>query len=89
MKSFPISLLSCILRTFHRYFPVAKEILTHNEDGLINFKGMMVGNPYVDPYTNTYTRFQTWYHHGLVPFPLFQKYADHCHDRKKYLSGVS
>jgi carboxypeptidase C (cathepsin A) len=68
---------------------VTNEILTRNEDGLINFKGMMVGNPYVDPYTNTITQFETWYQHGLVPWPLYKKYVDHCNDRKTYLNGVS
>jgi hypothetical protein len=61
---------------------VTKEILLRNEDGEINFKGMMVGNPYVDPFTNDLTQFQTWYDHGLLPWPLYKNYVKYCHDRK-------
>ncbi|KAG7349775.1 serine carboxypeptidase [Nitzschia inconspicua] len=65
------------------YMPqLIKEILARNEDGAINFKGMMVGNPYVDPFTNDVTQFQTWYDHGLLPWPLYRSYVKFCHDRK-------
>lgn len=42
----------------------------------------MVGNPYVDPFTNDLTQFQTWYDHGLLPWPLYRNYVKFCHDRK-------
>lgn len=72
------------------YMPqLAIEILTRNKAGLINFMGIMVGNPYVDPFTNMKTQFQTWYNHGLVPWPLYKKYTEHCHDRNTYSNGVS
>ena len=35
---------------------VTMEIINQNTDGLINFQGMMVGNPYVDPFSNTVTQ---------------------------------
>jgi hypothetical protein len=41
-----------------------------------------VGNPYVDPFTNDMTQFQTWYDHGLLPWPLYRKFVKYCHDRK-------
>ena len=52
---------------------------------IVNFKGMMVGNPYVDPYTNTITQFQTLYNHGVIPkYPSYQPWSDHCsHDRNR------
>lgn len=43
---------------------------------------MMVGNPYVDPFTNDLTQFQAWYDHGLLPWPLYSSYVKYCHDRK-------
>lgn len=58
------------------------EILHRNSDGAINFKGMMVGNPYVDPFTNDLTQFQTWYDHGLLPWPLYKDYLKFCSNRK-------
>ena len=66
---------------------MTQEIIKRNVDGKINFKGMMVGNPYVDPYTNTITMFQAWYNHGLLPWPLYDKFVRHCSDRKGYSSG--
>ena len=68
-----------------------------DEDGsngplVINFKGMIVGNPYVDPYTNTVTQLQTLYTHGIIPkYPTYQNWIDHCsHDSTKYIKkGVS
>jgi hypothetical protein len=70
------------------YMPqLTMEILTRNTDGLINFKGMMVGNPYVDPFTNDLTQFQTWYDHGLLPWPLYHNFVKHCHDRKNQFTA--
>jgi carboxypeptidase C (cathepsin A) len=60
--------------------------LDRNSDGFINFKGMMVGNPFVDPYSNTIAQFQAWYSHGLLPAPVYHKWLDHCQDRDIYLS---
>ena len=81
-----------IRRFPHHYFTqkhsVAMEILNRNTDGFINFNGMMVGNPYVDPYTNTMSQFQSWYFHGLLPYPLYQTWMDHCQNPDQYLSLV-
>ena len=88
-------------------FTVTLEILKRNADILndssndgddydgplvINFKGMIVGNPYVDPYTNTVAQLQTLYTHGIIPkYPTYQNWIDHCsHDPTKYIKkGVS
>lgn len=77
-----ISLSCLLLCSRNTRIKVTMEILTRNTDGLINFKGMMVGNPWVDPFTNDLTQFQTWYDHGLLPWVLYRKYVQHCHDRK-------
>lgn len=66
---------------------MTKEILDHNSDGQINLKGMLVGNPFVDPYTNSISMFQTWYYHGLLPYSLFQNYLRRCQNPKTYMSG--
>jgi len=49
---------------------------------------MIVGNPYVDPYTNTITMFQAWYSRGLLPWPLYHKCEQKCHKPQRYFAGV-
>jgi len=71
------------------YTPVTKEILTRNTNGLINFRGFMVGNPYVDPFTNTLTQFRAFYFHGLVAKPLYDAWIKSCSDRNGYHPVVS
>jgi carboxypeptidase C (cathepsin A) len=70
------------------YMPqLALQILQNDPNGkLINFKGMMVGNPYVDPYTNTKTQIRTYYNHGFIAKPLFDEWVENCEDRYKYES---
>lgn len=53
---------------------------------IINFQGAMVGNPFVDPYTNDITQFQTWYDHGLLPWPLYRNFVNNCHHPKRLYS---
>lgn len=63
------------------YIPqLALEILKKNTDGLINFKGFLVGNPYVDPLSNTITQFDAYYSHGLLAKPLFDRWKVKCTD---------
>jgi Serine carboxypeptidase len=50
----------------------------------INFKGFMVGNPYVDPYTNTITQIRAYYNHGLIAKPLFDKWVTLCENPMSY-----
>ena len=64
------------------------EILKQNTDGLINFQGMMVGNPYVDPFSNSITQIKAFYSHGLLPKPLFDQWSDSCTTPTTYESKV-
>eukprot|EP00529_Nitzschia_sp_RCC80_P014324 CAMPEP_0113486040 /NCGR_PEP_ID=MMETSP0014_2-20120614/24792_1 /TAXON_ID=2857 /ORGANISM="Nitzschia sp." /LENGTH=731 /DNA_ID=CAMNT_0000379701 /DNA_START=112 /DNA_END=2307 /DNA_ORIENTATION=+ /assembly_acc=CAM_ASM_000159 len=75
------------------YMPqLTMEILLYNRkltntNERINFKGTMVGNPYVDPYTNDLTQFQTWYDHGLLPWPLYQEFVRGCVNKKHHFTS--
>jgi len=61
------------------YMPqMTQEILDRNSDGFINFKGMLVGNPWVDPVSTLMTQFSAFYSHGLVPKPWYDKFLDVC-----------
>lgn len=62
---------------------MTKEILDRN-DGSINFCGFLVGNPYVDPFSNDVTMIQTYYMHGLIALPLFKLWEVQCTDSKNY-----
>ena len=66
------------------YIPhLAKEILDKN-DGTIQFRGFLVGNPYVDPFSNDVTMIQTYYMHGLIALPLFSAWEQQCTDPEQY-----
>uniref|UniRef100_A0A7S4VBU0 Carboxypeptidase n=1 Tax=Ditylum brightwellii TaxID=49249 RepID=A0A7S4VBU0_9STRA len=61
------------------YMPqLAKHILRHNTDNTINFRGFIVGNPYVDPYSNYVTQMTAYYGHGLIAKPLFDAWYESC-----------
>jgi Serine carboxypeptidase len=62
------------------YMPQLAMYILKNDfyHSLINFKGFMVGNPYVDPYTNTITQIRAYYNHGLIAKPLFDKWIVNC-----------
>lgn len=69
------------------YIPhLAKEILSHEDDENhnFNFRGFLVGNPYVDPISNDVTMIQTYYMHGLIALPLFNEWSTHCTDPENY-----
>ena len=69
------------------YMPqLALEILGRDSEKTINFRGFMVGNPFVDPYSNTMTQFRSYYSHGLLAKPLFDKWEKQCTSRETYLS---
>ena len=63
---------------------MAKTILTYNVDKEINFRGFMVGNPYVDPVSNDITMIQTYYMHGLIAQPYFALWEANCVKEQKY-----
>jgi carboxypeptidase C (cathepsin A) len=70
------------------YMPqLAMEILTHDKDRQINFSGMLIGNPYVDLFTNTVSRIETIYAHGLLPKPLYDQWKPLC-TVKKHLEST-
>jgi len=61
------------------YMPqLTRKILNLNVDGFINFKGMLVGNPWVDPGSNMLTRFSALYSHGLVAKPVYDTFLKVC-----------
>jgi len=63
------------------YIPqLGLEILKQNTDNLINFQGLFVGNPWVDPFSNTISEFSAYYHHGLLAKPLYDNFMVLCND---------
>jgi len=81
-----------LLQTY--IYTVTLEIFKHNEQDKhnndddqhpkINFQGMMVGNPFVDPFTNDITQIQAFYSHGLLAKPLYDQWHKQCTSRKTY-----
>lgn len=45
---------------------------------------MLVGNPYVDPFSNTVTQIHSFYSHGLLAKPLFDEWSDKCTSPDNY-----
>jgi Serine carboxypeptidase len=62
----------------NRFHSVTMEIVKRDPHKKINFQGMMVGNPYVDPFSNTLTQIQAFYQHGLLAKPLFDQWSAQC-----------
>ena len=60
------------------------EILKHDHDKSINFQGMLVGNPFVDPFSNTLTQIRSFYSHGLLAKPLFDEWSEKCTSPDNY-----
>jgi hypothetical protein len=76
-------LQSCCIRA------VTMEILKGNTNGFINFRGFLVGNPYVDPFTNTITQFASFYAHGLLAKPLYDEFVKSCSTPRAIQTTVS
>jgi hypothetical protein len=69
------------------YMPqLTLEILKKNTDDFINFKGFLVGNPYVDPFSNAITQFESYYSHGLLAKPLWDKFLEKCNSPESFLT---
>jgi carboxypeptidase C (cathepsin A) len=69
------------------YMPqLTLEILKKNTNNFINFKGFLVGNPYVDPFSNAITQFASYYSHGLLAKPLWDHFLENCNDPKSFLT---
>jgi carboxypeptidase C (cathepsin A) len=72
------------------YIPqLALEIMDRNVDGAIRFRGFLVGNPYVDPFSNDVTMMQTYYMHGLFAKPVYDHWKSMCADKATYDAEVS
>jgi len=57
------------------YMPqLALTILNKDIEKNINFKGFLVGNPFVEPISNYIAMYETYYHHGLVKKSLHDKW---------------
>lgn len=59
----------------------------------INFRGFLVGNPFVDPFTNEIAQTKDFYQHGLISRPMFEHWLSKCsvresYDRKHCLKGT-
>jgi len=66
------------------YMPQLGNYIVNNNDGTINFKGIMVGNPYTDPVENAIGMYNTFYGHSMIPLPLFQQYQQACDNGNNY-----
>jgi Serine carboxypeptidase len=64
------------------------EIVRRDTEKEINFQGMMVGNPYVDPFSNTLTQIEAFYQHGLLAKPLYDQWSAQCTLPDNYDSNV-
>jgi carboxypeptidase C (cathepsin A) len=66
------------------YMPtLSKVIVDNNAGGLypqLNFKGMMVGNPYTDVYSGTGAGMDTYWGHQVISKPMYDKYVLDCAD---------
>ncbi len=58
--------------------------MNKNVDKAINFRGFLVGNPYVDPVSNDITMIQTYYMHGLIAQPYFELWEENCVTKQTY-----
>ena len=59
---------------------MALQILDRNVNDEIPFRGFLVGNPYVDPFSNDVTMMTTYYMHGLFPLPTYLLWQESCTD---------
>eukprot|EP00608_Synchroma_pusillum_P008497 CAMPEP_0198429554 /NCGR_PEP_ID=MMETSP1452-20131203/8168_1 /TAXON_ID=1181717 /ORGANISM="Synchroma pusillum, Strain CCMP3072" /LENGTH=457 /DNA_ID=CAMNT_0044149965 /DNA_START=4 /DNA_END=1377 /DNA_ORIENTATION=- len=71
------------------YMPtLAYEIVTQDTTG-INFKGFMVGNPYVDQYSGTPAGIATYWGHQLLAKPTYDKFQAMCGTPAQYRNQSS
>jgi len=50
----------------------------------VRFKGFLVGNPWVDPFTNDVEQVRAFFQHGLISLPMLEKWLLMCSDRETY-----
>jgi carboxypeptidase C (cathepsin A) len=69
------------------YIPqLSLEILRRNTEDEINFRGFLLGNPFVDPYSNFIAEVEGMYGHGLLPKPVMEDWRDACAYRDTWTS---
>jgi uncharacterized pyridoxamine 5'-phosphate oxidase family protein len=52
--------------------------MNKNADGAINFRGFLLGNPYVDPFSNQVAAYEKFYQNGLLSKPTYDKWKKSC-----------
>lgn len=50
----------------------------------IRFKGFLVGNPWVDPFTNDVAQVRSFFQHGLISLPMMNDWLSKCSERATY-----
>lgn len=50
----------------------------------IRFKGFLVGNPWVDPFTNDVAQVRSFFQHGLISLPMMNDWLSKCSERASY-----
>ena len=50
----------------------------------INLRGFLVGNPWVDPFTNDVAQTRAFFQHGLISLPMLEEWLSVCSDRATY-----
>jgi carboxypeptidase C (cathepsin A) len=53
-----------------------------------NFKGVLIGNPFVDPFSNAQAEIGSYYSHGLLPGPLYQQWVELCNSHDTFGTEV-
>ncbi|KAL9190978.1 hypothetical protein ACHAXT_000684 [Thalassiosira profunda] len=50
----------------------------------IPFKGFLVGNPWIDPFTNDVAQVRAFYQHGLISRLMLEEWMANCSERSSY-----
>ena len=64
------------------YLPMTGQYFIENDvDNNINFKGIIVGNPYTNIKENNIGKYDTYYGHSMISYPLWESYFNNnCSD---------
>eukprot|EP01012_Entosiphon_sulcatum_P013216 TRINITY_DN1848_c0_g1_i1.p1 TRINITY_DN1848_c0_g1~~TRINITY_DN1848_c0_g1_i1.p1 ORF type:complete len:449 (-),score=58.50 TRINITY_DN1848_c0_g1_i1:1106-2452(-) len=62
------------------YLPTLAKYIVDNDDGSLQFKGFLVGNPLTDMVENQKGHYDTFWGHQLVGKALYSQWFDQCHD---------
>ena len=50
----------------------------------VPLRGFLVGNPWVDPFTNAVAQVKSFFQHGLISLPMLEDWLSKCSDRSTY-----